>query len=129
MACTILIVEDDRELQELYTAMLEDVDCQIVRAYDGQKAWEKLQEAAPDLILLDIIMDEMMGDALLARIKQDPRHRDTPIVIASVLSASSGQCRHLLEMDPNIVFLRKPFQKAQLLNMVANGLAHGRAKE
>jgi two-component system phosphate regulon response regulator PhoB len=129
MAGKILIVEDDRELQELYAAMLEDSDYQITQAYDGEEGWEKLQEMTPDLILLDIILDEMMGDTLFARIKQTPRHRDVPVIVVSVLSASSRQCRHLLEIDPNTAFLRKPFQKAQLLDMVANGLAHGRAKE
>jgi CheY-like chemotaxis protein len=129
MAGKILIVEDDRELQELYAAMLEDSDYQITQAYDGEEGWEKLQEMTPDLILLDIILDKMMGDTLFARIKQAPRHRDVPVIVVSVLSASSRQCRHLLDMDPNTAFLRKPFQKAQLLDMVANGLAYGRAKE
>jgi CheY-like chemotaxis protein len=127
MARTILIVEDDRELQELYGAMLEDVDCQIIPAYDGEEAWAKLKAMTPDLILLDVILDGMMGDALFARIKQHPRHRDIPIAIVSVLSLP--QCKHLLEVDPQTIFLRKPFQKRQLLDVVERGLTAASLRE
>ena len=127
MACTVLSVEDDDELQEIYAAMLKETDCQITPAYDGEEAWDRLQETTPDLILLDLILDEMMGDQLFAKIKQSPRHRDIPIVVVTVLSAEG--CRQLLEVDPRTLFLRKPFQKAQLLEVVQRGLARAYVKE
>jgi DNA-binding response OmpR family regulator len=126
MAGTVLIVEDDRELQELYAAMLEEFDCRIIQAYDGEEAWQKLQTTTPDLILLDIILGETMGDGLFARVKGDRRYKGIPIVVVSVLSASSKQCRRMLEIDPNVVFLRKPFQKAQLLDQVRAYLSGNR---
>jgi CheY-like chemotaxis protein len=126
MAGTILIVEDDRELQELYGEMLENVDCQIIPAYDGEAAWQKLQTTVPDLILVDIILGETMGDGLFARVREDSRYKGIPIVVVSVLSASSRQCRRMREIDPNVVFLRKPFQKAQLLDQVRTYLSGNR---
>jgi CheY-like chemotaxis protein len=126
-ACTILSVEDDDELQEIYAAMLEETGCQIIPACNGQEAWDKLQETAPDLILLDMILDEMMGDQLFAKIKQSPRHRDIPIVLITVLSAQT--CRQLLEMDPRTLFLRKPFQKEEILEVVEEGLDREYVKE
>jgi CheY-like chemotaxis protein len=127
VACTILSVEDDNELQEIYAAMLEETGYQIICAYDGGQAWDKLQETTPDLILLDIILDEMMGDRLFAKIKQSPQYKDIPIVLVTVLSAE--RCRQLLEVDPRTLFLRKPFQKAQLLEVVKRGLNREYLKE
>jgi CheY-like chemotaxis protein len=112
----ILIVEDDEELQELYLTMLEEIDCQILQAYDGKEALELLEKGLPDVIVLDIILDEMMGDELFMRIKQEPRYAEVPILIVSVLPVE--QCQHLLNMDPDTVFLRKPFRRGQLVDAV-----------
>lgn len=121
MSGTILIVEDDGELQELYSTMLEDVDCQIIQAFDGIEALKKLEETVPDVMVLDIILDEMMGDELFERIKQEPEYAAIPIIIVSVLPAE--RCQHLLEMDPETVFLRKPFRRWQLVDAVEKSCA------
>jgi len=121
MSFAILIVEDDAELQDLYAAMLEHTDCHIIRAHDGLDAWDRLQETPPNLILLDMILGEMMGDEFFAKVKQQPAYRDIPIAIVSVLAPET--CRHLLEIDRRTLFLRKPFRKAELLDVVERGLA------
>ena len=127
MSCKILIVEDDPELQELYAAMLEAVDCQLIQVFDGKDAWQELQDTVPDLLILDIILDEIMGDTLFAAIKDDPRYRAIPTIIVSVLSP--GQCQHLLEMSPETTFLRKPFRKEQLLEAIIRNLGANGKKE
>jgi CheY-like chemotaxis protein len=116
MSGKILIVEDDAELQELYADMLEGVDCQIIRAFDGLEALQRLEEMIPDVMVLDIILDEMMGDELFERIKQMPQYAAIPIIVVSVLPVE--QCKYLLEIDPETVFLRKPFRRAQLVDAV-----------
>lgn len=121
MTHTILIVEDDDELHEIYLAMLETVDCRIIQAYDGLEALEKLVDTTPDLILLDIVLDEMMGDEFLLEIRRRSRYADIPVVIVSVLPIE--RCHHLLERDSKTVFLRKPFRRGQLLDAVESGLA------
>jgi CheY-like chemotaxis protein len=123
MATRIMIVEDDEELQELYALMLEDIDCQIIPAYDGGEALEKLAGCVPDLILLDMLLDEMMGDVLFAEMRQGPRYADIPVVVASVLSRE--RCQGLLDSDRRVVYLRKPFSKYELLEAVRAGLAGG----
>lgn len=121
MTRTILLVEDDPELQELYLAMLEDEDCRILAAADGREAFAQLREVQPDLILLDIILDEMMGDEFFLALKQDPKTSSTPVVLVTVLPEE--RCRQLLEMDPATMFLRKPFRRSQLLEAVRKGFA------
>jgi CheY-like chemotaxis protein len=120
MTSKILIVEDDPELHELYTAMLEELDCEVIRAYDGAEALEKLEEVVPDLIVLDILLDEVMGDAFFMSLKAEPQTADIPVVIASVLP--SERCKALLELDPRTVYLQKPFRKDRLLQALRRGL-------
>jgi CheY-like chemotaxis protein len=127
MIAHILIVEDDRELQELYATFLGSIDWQIERAYDGQEALEKLKERAPDLVILDILLDEMMGDTLFVKMKESPLYQDTPIIVASVLSLE--RCQHLIDMDPRTIFLRKPFRREDLVRAVKEGLARVSLKE
>ena len=116
MTGKIMIIEDDEELQELYLTMLEEIDCQVIQAFDGTEALQKLEGIRPDVLLLDIILDEMMGDELYVRIKQDRRLAEIPVIIVSVLP--SEQCQHLLDMDSGTEFLRKPFRRRQLVDAV-----------
>ena len=120
MTPTLMIVEDDRELQELYSAMLEGLGCEIAIVEDGVEALDGLAVIQPDVVILDILLDRMMGDEFHRRMRQDPRHRDTPVVVVSVLSRD--RCEEMLEMDSHTVFLRKPFRKRDLVEAVARGL-------
>ncbi len=120
MSKRILIVEDDQELQELYAAMLEDEDYQLVAAFDGSDALQRLREAPPDLIVLDIILDEVMGDAFFLQVKQQSEYADIPVVIASVLPVET--CGKLLQTDARTVYLQKPFNKREFLEVVEKGL-------
>ncbi len=117
---TILIVEDDVEFQELFAMMLEDTGYRIIRAYDGTEALKKLEEQKPDLIILDILLEAMMGDALFLHLKRVPEYANIPIVITSSFSAKDYP--NLSEIDPRLVFLEKPFSKEMLLKVVQEKL-------
>jgi CheY-like chemotaxis protein len=121
MTARILLVEDDEDLQEIYVSMLEDGDYQIVQAYDGIDALERLEEAGADLIVLDIILDEMMGDDFYAKIRQDARFAEIPVVVVSALPVE--RCQQMLASDPTAAFLRKPFGRRQLLEAIGRGLS------
>ena len=120
MTVRILLVEDDKDLQEIYLGMLEGTGWQIAQAYDGWEALDQLVDAGSDLIVLDIILDKMMGDELYMRLKQDERFAKIPVVVVSALPEQS--CQHILEMDPTTAFLRKPFRRQQLQEAIEEGL-------
>lgn len=115
---TIMIVEDDEEFQDLFAMMLEETGCKIIRAYDGTEALKKLEEEKekPDLIILDILLEAMMGDAFFLHLKRSPEYEDIPIIITSSFSAKDYKDLHTL--DPKLVFLEKPFSKETLLKEV-----------
>jgi CheY-like chemotaxis protein len=117
----ILIVEDDLELQELYTMMLDTLDCELVRALDGEQALKKLADPLPDLVILDILLDKVMGDEVFAQMRRVPHYAGIPVIVVSVLSAD--RCEDLMAMDGRTFFLRKPFRRENLLEVVRKALA------
>ena len=84
---SVLIVDDDVEISDLYTRMLksEDEDREISVASSGEAALRTMKRSRPDLVILDISMPEMDGFAFLDRKKADPALRDVPVMIVSAM--------------------------------------------
>jgi DNA-binding response OmpR family regulator len=92
----ILIVEDDTVLQELYQDRFETAGIQVVQAFDGVQAIEKIQaEANIQLVLLDIMLPKKSGYDVLAAMKQIPAVAHIPVVIVSALGDIDDQARGL----------------------------------
>lgn len=69
---TILIVDDDPNFREIFSAKLKHAGFSVFEADSGKKGLEKIAEIKPDLILLDIEMPKMNGIQVLSRMKADP---------------------------------------------------------
>ncbi len=116
MSKTVMIVEDDQSFHDLYTAMLEDTDYRIIRAYDGDDAWAKLEEKKPDLIILDILLDMVTGDTFFLYLKGIPEYEDIPVIIVS--SSHKRDYKNLRDVDPNHVFLNKTVAREKLIEEI-----------
>ncbi len=77
----ILIVEDDRDLNNAYSIILKNEGHEVVEAYDGQEALEKLKDFSPDLILLDLLMPIMGGLEFLQHYDLLKAHGDVKVLI------------------------------------------------
>ncbi len=116
MKKSIMIVEDEQVFHDLYTEMLEDTDYEIIRAYDGDEALEKLEEEKPELIILDMLLDMVTGDTLFLYLKGMPDCVDIPIIILS--NSKKRDYKNLLKMDPRIVFLDKTVTSERLIGEI-----------
>ncbi len=105
MAKRILIVEDEKPFHDIYKAMFEGKGYDIICAYDGGEAMEKVQKEKPDLIIADILMDMISGDTFVLYLKGMPEYTDVPVIIIS--SMPQKQFNNLKEMDPKLVYLNK----------------------
>jgi CheY-like chemotaxis protein len=85
----ILIAEDDRFLRKAAEAALRRKGYDVVVAADGEEALDRARDAAPDLILLDVIMPKLQGFDVLERLKADPATRDVPVIMMSNLGQDS----------------------------------------
>lgn len=114
----ILIVEDDTEMLELMQNMLALARCQVLVAHSGEEALTLLRREVAagheiDLVLLDIMMPEMDGYEVIARIKTHPVLRNTSIIMTTALDSISDKTLGLgLGADD---YLTKPFDPQELL--------------
>jgi DNA-binding response OmpR family regulator len=85
MAKKILIVEDERNLNEAYQMILSSQGYEIVAAYDGTEALDLTKDFEPDLILLDLRMPTMGGVEFLKKYNLKKSHPKVKVVIFSNL--------------------------------------------
>ena len=126
----VLIAEDDPGSRELLAEVLNALGYDVVSTADGQEALEKLEEACPDLILLDLQMPRMDGLATIQRIRENPRFSDLP-VFAVTAYAMKGDRERALEKEFNGYF-SKPIDPLSLQSNIAHAIAMhrtSRAKE
>ena len=109
---TILIVDDESLNCDYLAQELEDLDYQIVSAASGQEALSRVATQAPDVILLDIMMPEMDGFQVLARLKSGASSKDIPVIVVSALDDMASIVRGI-ELGAED-FLPKPFEPVLL---------------
>ena len=107
MSKKIMIVEDEKAFHDLYTVMFEGRGYEIINAYDGDEAMEKLEEDKPDVIILDMLLDMVTGDTFFLYLKGMPAYADIPVLIISALSEK--QYKNLKKIDPNLVYIEKSY--------------------
>lgn len=78
---SILVVEDDKDLNAAYKLILEKAGYTVKVAYDGKAALEALKEFEPDLILLDLLMPIMGGLEFLQNYELTDKHPDVKVLI------------------------------------------------
>jgi len=121
----ILIVDDDPDMRDALTIILESQDYKIVTAEDGLEALATLKAEKPDLMLLDLLMPKMDGFAVLKEL-QDGRwskYRNIPIVILSSVREEASRRRYELETALEFEFddyVEKPVSPDVLLKRVGN---------
>lgn len=93
---TLLLVEDDKILQELYYERFVQAGFTVIQAFDGMQALDKL-DTHPEikLVLLDLMLPKLSGYDVLAHIKQDAETRNIPVIIVSALADVDDQARGL----------------------------------
>lgn len=79
----ILLIEDDKNLIELYKTELELLGAIVKIATDGKKGLELAKQEKPDLILMDIILPEKIGLSVLKELKDDETTKDIPVLVIS----------------------------------------------
>lgn len=77
----ILVVEDDRDLNNAYCVILRNEGHQVVTAHDGRAALDKLKDFSPELILLDLLMPVMGGLEFLQNYDLLHNHKDVKVLI------------------------------------------------
>ncbi len=108
----ILIADDNLQNVELLEAYLAGLDCEIHTAADGEETLAKVRTAAPDVILLDIMMPKISGFEVCRKLKSDDATRDIQILMITALN-QTGDIERAVQAGTDD-FLIKPVNKLEL---------------
>ena len=81
----VLIVEDDVMLNKIYQTKLGLVGYKVFAAYDGEEGVKKMEEVAPNIVLLDLMLPKKNGFEVLEIVKQNIKLNHIPVIILSNL--------------------------------------------
>ncbi len=116
----VMVVDDSITMRKVTSRVLENHSIEVMTAFDGLDAIEKLHEQVPDLLLLDIEMPRMDGYELAQHIRSDARLRHVPIVM---ITSRSGQKHRKKARDAGAnAYLTKPYQEVDLVAKVGEML-------
>jgi len=115
----ILMVEDDRDFVHAVKAILSSQPYTIDVAYSRKEAMKKLEAEKPDMLLLDIMLDEVDdGFTICRELKSDPEYWEIPILAISAISKEAGVDPGLGEHFKADDFLEKPVKAVDLLEKI-----------
>jgi CheY-like chemotaxis protein len=115
---SVLIVDDDRELRHIYRAILERSGYTIYDAANGAEALKFLMNQTPDVIVMDMLMPMLGGEAVMQRIRQMPGLSQVKIVVLTAYPRFRESAA-FFQADQ---FLVKPIRPDDLLQAIATVL-------
>jgi PAS domain S-box-containing protein len=113
---TILVAEDDADLREVLTTSLMRNGHRVVQARDGAEALAAIERDHIDLLVLDLVMPNIDGFGVLARLKELPNGEGIPVIVVTGADRSTTEME-ALRLGAN-VYLSKPVEAAALTEQV-----------
>jgi len=116
---TLLIVDDEHTEIQILKNILEN-DYEILIALSGEDALKTVESCVPDLILLDIMMEDLNGFLVCSRLKENPLIKEIPIIFITSLSEASDEVQGLIV--GGVDYIIKPAQPAIVKTRIRNHL-------
>ena len=126
----ILIVDDDPDMRLAIGSVLRSRSYEVVEARDGKEGLAKLREDKPDLMLLDLLMPNMDGFAVIKELEDSKwrAYRNMPVLIISSIREEASQRRYELETGRRLGaddYIEKPIEPFALLERINKLLLKG----
>lgn len=113
---TVLIADDEPSIRQLVAITLEEADHLVVEAANGQEALDRIMEDPPDLAILDVMMPEMDGWAVLRELRQSGLRQQIRVVM---LTAKAGENDFVTGWKLGVdAYVTKPFDPEDLITTV-----------
>ena len=119
---SVLVVEDDREINELVGAYAQIAGFEYRRALDGATGLREAHARVPAAVVLDLMLPDIDGFEVCARLKKEADTRQVPVIILSALGGEADQKRG--RACGAVAYLVKPFDPDRLMQALAE---HGAA--
>jgi two-component system phosphate regulon response regulator PhoB len=120
----ILLVEDDVNLREIYSARFAAESYQVITASDGEEALATAVRERPDLIVLDVMMPKISGFDVLDILRSTPETKETKVIMMTALSQESDRQRGE-SLGANKYLIKSQVTLEDVVNSVKEQLSGG----
>src|SRR5438876_3173142 len=114
---SVLLVEDDAIQRERMRGWLEGPQWSVREAANGREALDRVQQGKPDMILLDLMMPEMDGFAVVAALQKEVGWQDIPVIVITARDLEAKD-RERLNAGVQFVLVKERFRPADLVERV-----------
>ena len=121
MAKKILIVDDDPDLVEAVSTILESKGYAAVAAYGGVEGLAKAKSESPDLIVLDVMMPDKDGYEVCKELKADEQYRSIPILLLTAVVSKISTTKYTQQMGIETEaddYVDKPVEPDELVRRI-----------
>lgn len=125
---TILVVDDEADVRDYLSTVLEDAGFKVITAADGNQALEKLKEQIPDFISLDLVMPNKSGMRFLREMRRTKAWANIPFVIVTAHAHDELGREDLNDILSNMtvsgpnVYLEKPVAPEHYVRLICERL-------
>ena len=112
----ILVVDDERHIVRLVQVNLERAGYEVLTAFDGVEALEKVKTESPDMVVLDVMMPRMDGFEVLKNLQSDPGFQNIPVIMLTAKAQDADIFKGWASGVSS--YLTKPFNPRELLVFV-----------
>jgi CheY-like chemotaxis protein len=113
---TVLIIEDNLEIRENTTEILELGGFKVVGAENGKEGIAIAKDTRPDIILCDIMMPQVDGYQVIRELKSNPETSSIPFIYVTA-SGEKSEVQLAMNMGAN-GYVRKPFDIKELMQVI-----------
>ncbi len=116
---TILVIDDEPDIRDFISTLLEDNGYATMTAVDGGEALDRVKEHRPDLITLDITMPEKSGVRFYRDMKESDDWKDIPVIIITGISSDFEKfISTRKQVPPPEAYVSKPINPKEILELV-----------
>lgn len=118
----ILIVEDEPGFRRTYCDLFKHFGHEVFEAETGEEGLRLAKTKRPDVILLDLVLPKLSGYEVLAKVRQDPQTKATPVIIFSVLGEQTD-IQKALDLGANDYLVKGLYAPREVLGKIGTFLA------
>ncbi len=112
----VMVIDDSKTIRRTAETLLAKEGAEVTTAVDGFEALAKIAETQPQIIFVDIMMPRLDGYQTCTLIKNNPRFRDTPVIMLSSKDGLFDKARGRIVGSEQ--YVTKPFTREELLDAV-----------
>ena len=119
---SILLVDDDMTLREMYAERLKAEGFQVNMAKDGEEALQMATENHPNVILLDIMLPGLDGFEVLRQIKESPEEKDIPVYLSTNLGGGPQDKEKGMKLGAADYLIKSDHTPAEIVEIIKGAL-------